>query len=67
MSVTAAAGFLAGGLAAGLKSNGRSDLALVVNTGPHDAAAAVFTSNRVKAAPGGLVRAGAERRPDYGP
>jgi glutamate N-acetyltransferase/amino-acid N-acetyltransferase len=38
-------------LAAGLKSNGRSDLALVVNTGPHDAAAAVFTSNRVKAAP----------------
>ncbi len=51
MSVTAAAGFLAGGLAAGLKSNGRSDLALVVNTGPHDAAAAVFTSNRVKAAP----------------
>ena len=51
MSVTAAAGFLAGGLAAGLKSNGRSDLALVVNSGPHDAAAAVFTSNRVKAAP----------------
>ena len=51
MSVTAATGFLAGGLAAGLKSNGRSDLALVVNTGPHDAAAAVFTSNRVKAAP----------------
>jgi glutamate N-acetyltransferase/amino-acid N-acetyltransferase len=51
VSVTAAAGFLAGGLAAGLKSNGRSDLALVVNSGPHDAAAAVFTSNRVKAAP----------------
>ncbi|HKN44218.1 MAG TPA: bifunctional ornithine acetyltransferase/N-acetylglutamate synthase, partial [Propionibacteriaceae bacterium] len=66
MSVTAAAGFLAGGLAAGLKSNGRSDLALVVNGGPHDAAAAVFTSNRVKAAPvvwseqvlsGGRIRA----------
>ena len=51
MSVTAATGFLAGGLAAGLKSNGRSDLALVVNTGPYDAAAAVFTSNRIKAAP----------------
>ncbi len=51
MSVTAAAGFLAGGLAAGLKSNGRSDLALVVNTGPDYAAAGVFTSNRVKAAP----------------
>ena len=51
MSVTAAAGFLAGGLAAGLKGNGRSDLALVVNRGPHDQAAAVFTSNRVKAAP----------------
>ena len=51
MSVTAAAGFLAGGLAAGLKGNGRSDLALVVNRGPHATAAAVFTSNRVKAAP----------------
>jgi glutamate N-acetyltransferase / amino-acid N-acetyltransferase len=51
MSVTTAAGFLASGLAAGLKSSGGSDLALVLNTGPDYAAAGVFTSNRVKAAP----------------
>ena len=51
MSVTTAAGFLASGLAAGLKSSGRRDLALVLNTGPDHAAAGVFTSNRVKAAP----------------
>jgi glutamate N-acetyltransferase / amino-acid N-acetyltransferase len=51
VSVTTAAGFLASGLAAGLKSGGRKDLALVLNTGPDHAAAGVFTSNRVKAAP----------------
>ena len=51
MSVTKAAGFLASGLVAGLKSNGGRDLALVLNTGPEHAAAGVFTSNRVKAAP----------------
>ena len=51
MSVTAAGGFLASGLAAGLKSSGGRDLALVLNTGPDYAAAGVFTSNRVKAAP----------------
>jgi glutamate N-acetyltransferase/amino-acid N-acetyltransferase len=51
MSVTAASGFLAYGLAAGLKSSGSKDLALVVNTGPDYAAAGVFTTNRVKAAP----------------
>ena len=51
MSVTAAAGFQANGVAAGLKSSGRSDLALVVNTGPEFTAAGVFTTNRVKAAP----------------
>ena len=51
MSITAAAGFLACGLAAGLKSGGRRDLALVVNTGPDYTAAGVFTTNRVKAAP----------------
>lgn len=50
MSVTAAAGFTAAGVTAGLKSAGR-DLALVVNTGPQRHAAAVFTSNRVAAAP----------------
>ncbi|MFJ6521786.1 bifunctional glutamate N-acetyltransferase/amino-acid acetyltransferase ArgJ [Streptomyces filamentosus] len=51
MSVTAAQGFTAAGIAAGIKSNGNPDLALVVNTGPRRAAAGVFTSNRVKAAP----------------
>jgi glutamate N-acetyltransferase/amino-acid N-acetyltransferase len=51
MSVTKAAGFSAAALAAGLKSSGRPDLALVVNSGPDFAAAGVFTRNRVKAAP----------------
>lgn len=51
MSVTAAQGFTASGVAAGIKGNGNPDLALVVNTGPRRAAAGVFTSNRVKAAP----------------
>ncbi|WP_055528255.1 bifunctional glutamate N-acetyltransferase/amino-acid acetyltransferase ArgJ [Streptomyces graminilatus] len=66
MSVTAAQGFTAAGIAAGIKENGNPDLALVVNNGPRLAAAGVFTSNRVKAAPvlwseqvlkGGLVSA----------
>lgn len=51
MSVTAARGFRAAGVAAGIKPDGALDLALVVNDGPSDAAAAVFTANRVKAAP----------------
>jgi glutamate N-acetyltransferase / amino-acid N-acetyltransferase len=51
MSVTAAKGFRAAGVAAGLKSSGRPDLALVVNDGPSAAAAAVFTANRCKANP----------------
>lgn len=51
MSVTAARGFLASGVAAGIKESGDRDLALVVNRGPSRAAAGVFTSNRVQAAP----------------
>ncbi|TXL63016.1 bifunctional glutamate N-acetyltransferase/amino-acid acetyltransferase ArgJ [Aeromicrobium terrae] len=51
MSVTAAQGFRASGVAAGLKSSGKADVALVVNDGPSSAAAAVFTSNRCKANP----------------
>ncbi|AVH98876.1 bifunctional glutamate N-acetyltransferase/amino-acid acetyltransferase ArgJ [Streptomyces sp. WAC00288] len=51
MSVTAAQGFLACGIAAGIKGSGDRDLALVVNRGPSRAAAGVFTSNRVQAAP----------------
>ena len=51
MSVTAPAGFRAAGVTAGLKASGRPDLALVVNDGPRRDAAAVFTRNRVEAAP----------------
>ena len=66
MSVTAPLGFRAAGVAAGLKKSGDRDVAVVVNDGPSRAAAAVFTSNRVHAAPvkwsrqvvsGGRVRA----------
>ncbi|MGN6752973.1 MAG: bifunctional glutamate N-acetyltransferase/amino-acid acetyltransferase ArgJ [Intrasporangium sp.] len=44
-------GFRAAGVTAGLKPSGRPDLALVVNDGPDHHAAAVFTGNRVEAAP----------------
>ncbi len=66
MSVTAPLGFLAAGVTAGLKESGQPDVAVVLNDGPSRAAAAVFTSNRVQAAPvtwtrqvvsGGRVRA----------
>jgi glutamate N-acetyltransferase/amino-acid N-acetyltransferase len=66
VSVTAARGFRAAGVAAGLKPSGAPDVAVVVNDGPSSAAAGVFTSNRIKAAPvlwtqqvllGGSVRA----------
>ncbi|MGH3916031.1 MAG: bifunctional glutamate N-acetyltransferase/amino-acid acetyltransferase ArgJ [Pseudonocardiaceae bacterium] len=51
MSVTASKGFLAAGIAAGIKDSGALDLALVVNQGPSQVAAGVFTRNQVKAAP----------------
>lgn len=51
MSVTAARGFRAAGVTAGLKASGRPDLALVVNDGPRHDAAVVLTTNRVQAAP----------------
>ncbi|WP_225754195.1 bifunctional glutamate N-acetyltransferase/amino-acid acetyltransferase ArgJ [Actinotalea sp. Marseille-Q4924] len=51
MSVTAPQGFRAAGVVAGLKSSGARDVALVVNDGPSQSAAAVFTTNRVQAAP----------------
>lgn len=51
MSVTAARGFRAAGVRAGLKTSGKPDLTLVVNDGPLDTAAGVFTTNRVVAAP----------------
>jgi glutamate N-acetyltransferase / amino-acid N-acetyltransferase len=66
LSVTAPLGFRAAGVTAGLKQSGERDVAVVINDGPSRAAAAVFTSNRVHAAPvkwsrqvvsGGRVRA----------
>ncbi|MGO1505029.1 MAG: bifunctional glutamate N-acetyltransferase/amino-acid acetyltransferase ArgJ [Brachybacterium sp.] len=51
MTITRPRGFRAVGLAAGIKSAGTHDLALIVNDGPRDTAAAVFTANRVQAAP----------------
>jgi len=66
MSVTAPQGFRAAGVVAGLKQSGERDVAVVINDGPSRAAAAVFTANRVQAAPvtwsrqvvsGGRVRA----------
>ena len=51
MSVTAAAGFRASGVTAGLKASGQPDVAIVRNDGPEFVATAVFTSNRVEAAP----------------
>jgi glutamate N-acetyltransferase / amino-acid N-acetyltransferase len=51
VSVTSPAGFRAAGVTAGLKPSGRPDVALVVNDGPDHHAAAVFTGNRVEAAP----------------
>ena len=51
MSVTAAQGFVAAGVAAGIKATGKRDLALVANVGPRRCAAGVFTSNRFQAAP----------------
>ena len=66
MSVTTPRGFRAAGVTAGLKESGQPDVAVVINDGPSAAAAGVFTTNRVKAAPvlwsqqvlqGGQVRA----------
>ncbi|NQD88242.1 bifunctional glutamate N-acetyltransferase/amino-acid acetyltransferase ArgJ [Paenarthrobacter sp. CM16] len=51
MTITAPKGFRAAGIKAGIKASGNPDLALVVNDGPQKSAAAVFTSNRVAAAP----------------
>ena len=51
MTVTTPQGFEAAGVAVGLKSTGAKDVAVVVNRGPLQAAAAVFTSNRSKANP----------------
>lgn len=51
MTVTTPKGFRSAGIAVGLKSTGKPDLALVVNEGPERASAVVFTSNRSQANP----------------
>lgn len=51
MSVTSPLGFRASGITAGIKASGKPDVALVVNDGPLDVAAGVFTTNRFRAAP----------------
>lgn len=51
MSITTPLGFRAAGVTAGLKPSGKPDLAVVVNDGPNHHGAAVFTGNRVEAAP----------------
>jgi glutamate N-acetyltransferase/amino-acid N-acetyltransferase len=51
MSVTHPTGFRAAGVAAGLKSTGAKDVALVVNDGPSYTSASVFTANRCQANP----------------
>lgn len=54
-SVTTPRGFVATGIACGIKPSGKPDLALVASETPA-AVAAVFTTNRVKAAPVLLCR-----------
>lgn len=49
--VTAPQGFSAAATRAGIKPSGKPDVAIVVNEGPEYAAAAVFTRNKVFAAP----------------
>ncbi|KFZ78342.1 N-acetylglutamate synthase [Amycolatopsis sp. MJM2582] len=51
MTVTQPKGFRSAGVAAGIKAEGKLDLALVVNDGPLQVAAGVFTRNVIKAAP----------------
>jgi glutamate N-acetyltransferase/amino-acid N-acetyltransferase len=51
VTVTGPQGFRAAGVAAGIKASGALDLTLVVNDGPLDVAAGVFTRNVIKAAP----------------
>ncbi|MGH3705876.1 MAG: bifunctional glutamate N-acetyltransferase/amino-acid acetyltransferase ArgJ [Agromyces sp.] len=51
MTVTHPLGFDAAGIAAGIKRSGALDLALVVNRGPAQHAAVVFTANRAQANP----------------
>ncbi len=51
MDSTLPLGFRGAGVSAGIKSSGAKDLALIVNEGPTRFASAVFTSNKIVAAP----------------
>jgi glutamate N-acetyltransferase / amino-acid N-acetyltransferase len=51
VTVTHPQGFRASGVAAGLKTSGGKDVALVVNDGPSYSSASVFTANRCQANP----------------
>ena len=55
--VTAPKGFAATATTAGIKPSGNPDMTLILNQGPLDVAAAVFTRNRVQASPVRLTRA----------
>ncbi len=63
MSVTAAKGFVATGIAAGVKASGELDVALVAGEGDL-VASAVFTRNQAAAAPVALSRKQLARRRD---
>ena len=45
------AGFRGSGISAGIKANGKKDLAILANDGPQYFGTAVFTTNRIEAAP----------------
>ena len=63
--VTAVAGFRAAGYTAGIKPSGKPDMALVVNDGPRFDAAAVFTRNRIVAAPVKITRSALVTKPQF--
>ncbi|MCI4349759.1 MAG: bifunctional glutamate N-acetyltransferase/amino-acid acetyltransferase ArgJ [Thermoplasmata archaeon] len=62
--ITAPRGWLAGGIAAGIKRSGRPDLAMVISD-REATAAGVFTTNRVRAAPVILGSEAVRTRPDH--
>ncbi|MCX7493126.1 bifunctional glutamate N-acetyltransferase/amino-acid acetyltransferase ArgJ [Corynebacterium sp. P6129] len=55
--ITAPEGFSAAATTAGIKASGKPDMALIVNEGPDLTAAALFTRNRIVAAPVKISRA----------
>lgn len=57
IGITVPAGFRASALTAGIKASGNPDMGLVVNDGPDNVVAGVFTRNRIVASPVKLTRA----------